>query len=519
MGPQLSLGTTPKVEDLYSSSARLCDDSLSDTSIFKLLYRFGDEIFPDAFFSDLYDNLGRASIPPRVVATVMVLQRLGGLSDREAVDAFTYDIRYKYACGGLSYEYPGFAHTVLVDFRARLAASENPTRIFTAVLEVVTRANLVKEKRVLDSTPLYDAITTMDTVTLLRRGIRGVYRESISKDSAYQGVLRELIEIDGYLGSAKPAIDWEDTAEREALIDAIAKDATTVLSFFENKPTHPELRDSLVFLATIMGQDIEVIGERYAIARRVAKDRVISSVDPDARHGRKSSSSRFDGYKAHIAIDSESEIITAAAVTPGNVHDAKVAADLIDAATEAVYADNAYGSGELLDAFTKREIDPRIKARFPVRGGGMIPKSDFVIDYDNFTVTCPAGIKIGMRPRKSGGHLASFKKHCVGCPLLERCTKSKSGRSIEIGTHERQLHEARLRFTNPDLRADYRETRPKVERKLAHLTRRLHGGRKARVRGLVKVTADFLLLVAAHNLARMANLGINPFESPNVVPI
>ena len=104
-------------------------------------------------------------------------------------------------------------------------------------------------------------------------------------------------------------------------------------------------------------------------------------------------------------------------------------------------------------------------------------------------------------------------------PLLERCTKSKSGRSIEIGTHERQLHEARVRFTNPDLQADYRKTRPKVERKLAHLTRRLHGGRKARVRGLAKVTADFLLLVAAHNLTRMANLGINPFESPNVVPI
>lgn len=514
----MSLGTTPKVEDLYSSSARLCDDSLADTSIFKLLYRFGDEIFPDAFFGDLYDNLGRASIPPRVVATVMVLQRLHGLSDREAVDAFRYDLRYKYACGGLSYEYPGFAHTVLVDFRARLAASGNPTRIFTAVLEVVTRANLVKEKRVLDSTPLYDAVTTMDTVTLLRRGIRGVYRESVSKGSAHQGVVRELIEVDGYLPSAKPSIDWEDKTEREALIDRIAKDATAILAFFENKPTHAELAEALVFLAAIMGQDIEVIGDEYAIARRVAKDRVISSVDPDARHGRKSSSSRFDGYKAHIAIDPGSEIITAAGVTPGNVHDAKVALDLIDGGTEAVYADNAYGSGELVGEFTKRGIDPRIKARFPIRGGGMIPKSDFVIDHDNFTVTCPAGISIAMTPKKQGGHLASFKKHCVGCPLLERCTKSKSGRSIEIGTHERQLHEARVRFTNPDLQADYRKTRPKVERKLAHLTRRLHGGRKARVRGLAKVTADFLLLVAAHNLTRMAKLGISPFETPNVVP-
>ncbi len=82
-------------------------------------------MFPDEFCSDLYDNLGRAAIPPRVVATVMVLQRLHGLSDREAVDAFTYDVRYKYACGGLCYEYPGFSHTVLVDFRARLGASDD----------------------------------------------------------------------------------------------------------------------------------------------------------------------------------------------------------------------------------------------------------------------------------------------------------------------------------------------------------------------------------------------------------
>jgi hypothetical protein len=147
----MSLGTTPETEDLYSSSARLCDDALADNSIFKLLYRFGDEIFPDEFFSDLYDNLGRASIPPRILATVMVLQRLHGLSDREAANAFTFDMRYKYACGGLGYEYPGFVHTVLVDFRSRLAGSDSPTRIFDAVLEVVSRAKLVKETRVLDA--------------------------------------------------------------------------------------------------------------------------------------------------------------------------------------------------------------------------------------------------------------------------------------------------------------------------------------------------------------------------------
>ncbi|MDA8373120.1 MAG: transposase [Actinomycetota bacterium] len=123
---------------------------------------------------------------------------------------------------------------------------------------------------------------------------------------------------------------------------------------------------------------------------------------------------------------------------------------------------------------------------------------------------CPAGLSVAMTPKKQGGHLASFQKRCLWCQLHERYTKSKSGRSIEIGTHEHQLHEARVRLTNPDLQRDCRETRPKVERKLAHLTRRLHGGRKARVRQLAKVTADFLLLVAAYNQARTAQLASKP---------
>ncbi len=140
-------------------------------------------------------------------------------------------------------------------------------RIFNSVLDLVTRANLIKEKRVLDSTPLYDAVTTMDTVTLLRRKNRGVYRESISKDSAYGGVVSSLIEVDDYLPSAKPSIDWESLSEREALINAIAKDANTLIAFFENKPTHKELGEALVFLTTIMGQDIEIVNDRYAIAK------------------------------------------------------------------------------------------------------------------------------------------------------------------------------------------------------------------------------------------------------------
>ena len=148
------------------------------------------------------------------------------------------------------------------------------------------------------------------------------------------------------------------------------------------------------------------------------------------------------------------------------------------------------------------------------------PKSDFVIDLDKGSVTCKAGITIGIRPKRTlDGGRAAFGKNCSSCYIVSQCTKSKSGRTIQISPFEQQLQQARLRFADPAFRQDYREIRPKVERKLAHLTRRLHGGRKARVRGITKVTADFLLLVAAQNLARLAILGVIPPESPHVVPI
>ena len=139
-----------------------------------VLHRECFGLFPDEMFADLFTDVGRRSVPPTIVAVVMVLQRLEGLSDREAVERFAFDARWKYAAGGLDFDYPGFAHTVLVDMRARLARSERPKRIFEGTLEAARAAGLVGRKRVLDSTPLYDAVATMDTVTLIRSAIRGL---------------------------------------------------------------------------------------------------------------------------------------------------------------------------------------------------------------------------------------------------------------------------------------------------------------------------------------------------------
>src|SRR6516165_3109532 len=213
VGWAVSLGMADRQPSVLNDMDRFCDVVLADNSIYALLHRERDRLFPDEMFADLFSDQGRRSVPPSVVATVMVLQRLEGLSDREAVERYTFDARWRYAAGVGSYDCGGwasFAHTVLVDFRARLDRSADERRIFNRSVEVAGAAGLVGAKRVLDSTPLYDAVATMDTVTLMRSAIRGLFKVA---DPALEAELRGLITSgDDYSSSAKPQIDWDDQA-------------------------------------------------------------------------------------------------------------------------------------------------------------------------------------------------------------------------------------------------------------------------------------------------------------------
>ena len=484
---------------------------MAPDSIYALLHRECFALFPDALFGDLFTDIGRRSIPPMIVAVVMVLQRLEGLSDREAVDRFSFDVRWKYAAGGLDFDHPGFVHTVLVDMRARLARSARPERIFEVALAAAKAAGLVGRRRVLDSTPLYDAVATMDTVTLVRSGIRGLLAVAGPREHHLRALLRR---DDDYASSGKPACDYDDRAAREALVHALAVDAGALLAALDGQPCERPLAEAAALLASLVGQDLDEAADGvFRIARRVAPDRVISTVDPDARHGHKTSARGFDGYKGHIALDPDSEIVTAVAVTPGNAGDAAAATGLLaaelstDEPPVVVYGDAAYGSGELLATLEAAGATLRIKVQPPVAPGGRFTKDEFAIDLAAARVTCPAGRVTPLRP-SGEGRLATFGVACAACPLAERCTTSKRGRSISVGAHEAQLTRARLARHDPHWQADYRAMRPRVERKIAHLMRRRHGGRRARVRGRLKVGADLSLLAAAVDLARLAVLGL-----------
>jgi hypothetical protein len=565
----VTLGRADRQVDLFDDAAGFCEQSLPENSIYRFLARERDRLFPDELFADLFADRGRRSVPPSVVATVMVLQRLEGLSDREAVDRYAFDVRWRYAAGVGGYgtgQWGRFAHTVLVDMRERLRRSARPDRIFEVGLEAAHAAGLVGRRRVLDSVPLYDAVATMDTVTLIRSALRGLLAAAdtaadIAADLDLAAELRAVLSSgDAYDSAAKPQIDWDDPAAREELIDSRARDGFAVLAVLDGRRLDQvvgQVGQAAALLATVLGQDLET-GEDgvLRIARRVAKDRVISTVDPDTRHGHKTSARGFDGYKGHAALDPDSEIITATKVTPGNAGDASAAedliADLIDDQPEpdqpepagsepsesdmagpetagpgsdsgeraTVYGDNAYGTGEFHDRLHDAGIESRCKTQAPTAAGGRFSKDQFDInlgtdpdtglgtDLGAGTVSCPGGVTTPIRPARAGGGMAYFGTACQACPLREQCTTAAGGRTINIGPHEQTLTDARSRQTDPAWIADYRATRPKVERKLGHLMRRRHGGRRARVRGTTRVDADFRLLAAAVNYARLAVLGV-----------
>src|SRR5918994_1106436 len=360
----MTIGTTPKQADLWRGTAAVCEGRVAKQSIWAVLYHQGDRLFADELFADLFAEVGRRSVPPRIVATVMVLQRLQGCLDREAVEAFSFDARWKYACGGLAFDYPSFSHTVLVDMRARLAASARPERIFEVTVAAARQAGVGGVLRVADEP--------------LQTELRGV-----------------LASGDDYTSLAKPQIDWDDQAARAALVDARARDAHAVLGILQGRSLTPAVVEAARLLGAVVGQDLEQDDDgSFRIARKVAADRVISTVDPDARHGHKTSARGFDGYKGHASVDPDSELVMATTATVGNVGDAAAApgllAELVDqiqgdpmasatasvaaagppAPTPTVYGDSAYGSGPLLASLHAAGIDPRVKVQAPVAPRG-----------------------------------------------------------------------------------------------------------------------------------------------------
>ena len=530
----------------FDDALLLVGDQLPVGSVYRLLAEHGGALFGEEYFADLFKRsaLGRPTVPARVVATVMLLQAYEGLSDREACDRLAFDLRWK-AAAGVTVDALAFHPTVLVGMRNRLRTSQRPRRLFDDVNATAREAGLLRgRRRVLDSTPLFDAVATQDTVIQLRAAIRKVLGTAERVDPALGCAMRAaLTRDDDYASLGKPPCDWDDPKAREALVDALVRDARAALAALDGRELDGPLAEAGELLGLVAGQDVEQGDDGiFRIARRVARDRLISTVDVEARHGHKSRARTFDGYKSHLGVDPDDELITAVAVTAANTADREVIDELLDqrgigapatgtesgagepatgigaddssgSATDSeskyfeVYGDSAYADGATLDEQTARGHDMRTKVP-PVRNANGYSKDRFTIDMAAGTVTCPAehtvAIRAGLRYR-----VARFGVLCGSCPLRAECTKSRRGRVISIHPQEAALQHAKARQQDPAWQQDYRANRPIVERKISHLTRRPWGGRKARCRGKKRILTDILTRASALNLARLAALGLH----------
>lgn len=484
---------------------------LKSDSMFAFLAVHRHELFPEAMFADLFPSRrGRPSVPAEVMASVITLQALHGLSDHETVEAVTFDLRWKAACG-LPVTAAAFHSTTLTYWRRRLAASDRPNRIFEAVKVIVAETGLLakKTRRALDSTVLDDAVATQDTVTQVIAAIRRVVREV----PGAAGVVESQCVAHDYDQPGKPSIAWNDQAARDALVDGLVGDAHRVLGHLPEQDLGPRASEAVALLALIAGQDVEPVegsdgtDGRWRIARQVAPDRVISTVDPDARHAHKTVHRRQDGFKAHLAIEPDTGIITDCSLTKANGpdnHEAVVGLGLLgDEPTPVrVLADSAYGTGTARAALAQAghvAVIKPIALRAPVPGG--FTSDDFHIDFDTRTVTCPASHTRAITASGSAG----FGTRCRSCPLAARCTTAKDGRNLTIGEHEHHLRAARVIARTSEWQAEYRQHRPMVERSIAWLTR---GNRKLRYRGVAKNDHWLHHRSAALNLRRLITMGL-----------
>jgi Transposase DDE domain/Transposase domain (DUF772) len=485
-------------------------------SVFGFLAEHRESVFPDGMFADLFPSgRGRPSVPGSVIASVLVLQALQGLSDREAMEALQWDLRWKLACG-LSIDHEGLHPTTLTLWRARLRRSQAPQRIFDAVRQVVTATGVLsgKARRALDSVVLDDAVATQDTVTQLIAAVRRVRRDV--PDAAE--FIAQSCHAHDWDDTAKPRIDWDDHSARDALVSALVEDALRIVAAFADMQLQERAGQALALLALIAGQDVEPAEDsdgtdgRWRIARKVAPDRVISTVDTEARHVHKTVHARQDGYKGHVAVEPETGLFTAVQLAKAageDNHEAVIGLNLLadEPANIEVLGDSAYGTGDLRAALTGTGAIAVIKPpplRSAVPDGFTI--DDFTVDETKGQVTCPAGHTRYITAKR----YVTFGAICSGCPVRQRCTTSERGRRLVLHPHNAILRAARQAWaTSADLRESYRQHRPMVERSIAWLIGARGRCRRLAYRGVPANNWWIHTRAAALNLRRLLNLGLS----------
>lgn len=503
-------------------------DFVGRDSFYGFLARSGHGIFRDRDFAEFYEEeQGRPSVPPSQLCIALLLQSRDGVSDDEAIQRTAFDLRWKVALG-LDVDEKLCAKSTLQLFRSKLVLHEKFERLFQASVDACLKAGLIKRKKLelaIDTTPVLGRGAVKDTFNLISDQIRIVVKEAV----ALKGFDREeLIAEHGlsrHFGKSfkgEVSIDWHDVEQKRALVGQLVADARVALElakmslrgYAKDAEAARELTKARNLLAELLLQDVEEEPEDRKgpkIRQGTKRDRIVSTTDPQMRHGRKSHSKTFNGYKASVAVETESGVILATDVIAGNAHDSEGAGDLVKRAgkrakrqVERVLGDTAYGTTGARADIAKAAKDAEVVAKVPPaphRSGTEFTVEDFEIDINNGVATCPAGRKSSSYERLKGtkAHRFNFsRRDCSDCPLRSKCTTAKRvARKITVAENYNELRRLRKRQRTKAFKKAYRR-RVKVEHRIARLVQL--GVRQARYLGRAKVTCQLSIAAAVANL-------------------
>jgi len=500
-------GTDPEVR---AEEARVAGGLRRSSQFYRFLWEIREELFDDAFQDELaqaYSPRGQAPCPPAVLAMVNLLQCYTGTSDAGAVDAAENDRRWQLVLGTLGWDDAPFGQGSLVRFRARMIEHDLDRKLLERTVDLAKKTRTFGWKKLsvmLDSSPLEGAGRVEDTWNLIGRAMMKLV-------SAVSRVLdvepSEIIEEAGLslLGttSVKAAldIDWTAPTEQENALSLLLREVEALETWVtERAPDDartPPIKTAMELLRRVVEQDTnpDPGGGGVKIREGVAHDRIVSVGDPEMRHGRKSKSKRFDGFKRHIALSDG--LILGTAIEPANRPEYAPTARLLEAVSRygtigSLYIDRGYLPAKEVLELHEQGVDVHSRA-WRVGKRGMFTKENFQIDLKDRVVVCPAGESATITPK---GQVFFAESSCAGCELKERCTASPR-RSMTLHPHEKLLIQLRARQKTPEGRRALRQ-RVAVEHSLARVGRLQ--GRRARYRGARKCELDLNRSAAVANL-------------------
>jgi hypothetical protein len=490
--------------------------------LFGFLRLHRHELFDDACQDELAavyrtTGAGKEARPPAMLAMATLVQGYLGVSDAEMIELTVVDLRVQMVLGCLGVEHPPFSQGALQEFRDRLIAADLDRRVLERTVELATRTKafdprkLPKTLRVaIDSSPLEGAGRVEDTFNLLAHAARNVVTCAAGllgwtdERVCRQAGIPLLVE-----GSIKRAldIDWNDAVEKREAMTTFARQLDALHSWIAGQLPEeiakPPLQEQVATLVQIRMQDLEPDppGGGARIREGVAEDRRVSIADKEMRHGRKSKSKRFNGFKRHIAADVDRGLILACTLTPANrPEDEAIPSLAVDMAHQGLDVDHllidrAYINSTLVDDVLRRRGKIICKP-WASRNGSLFPKSAFTLNMRDRTIECPNG----QVQRFTFGTTVEFDPDlCDPCARRSQCTAAElgTGRSVAIAENEQLQQRLRKQLQTSAGRAALRE-RTTIEHKLAHISQRQ--GNHARYVGIRKNTFDLRRASAIQNL-------------------